>query len=108
MVFKKLNVKAKSKNGRGSLDAAAIEDAVKESWDDLSEAIRNLDDDEQERLKNHFNSLAEDENDLGDILFGDQADFEARLVNLDDAVKKQYFEALVSEEVLDRTSLEAK
>ena len=86
-----------SKNGHGPLDIAACENAVKESWDDLSEAIRNLEEKQQEELKNHFNGLVKDENDLGDILFGDKADFEARIVNLNDAVKKQYFEELVSQ-----------
>ena len=42
-IFGKLRVKCRSKQGRGSVDPAAIEEAVKDSWNELSEAIHGLD-----------------------------------------------------------------
>ena len=39
MPFGKLKVKAKVKTGRGSVDSAAVIDAVKNTWGDLQKAI---------------------------------------------------------------------
>ncbi len=41
-----MNVKARSKNGRGSKDAQNIYDSVIESWDDIKEAMVELSDDD--------------------------------------------------------------
>ena len=43
MGFGKLKVKAKAKSGRGSVDAAAVIDAVKNTWGGLQEAINAMD-----------------------------------------------------------------
>ena len=46
MAFGKLKVKAKVKSGRGSVDAAAVIDAVTNTWDDLQKAIGTMSNEE--------------------------------------------------------------
>ena len=78
-------VRPKAKPGRGGLNPEVIFDAVKESWEELQDALDALGDEEQQAVKDYFNSLIEDQDDLGDILFGDDnSDFEARVNMLDD------------------------
>ena len=48
MPFGKLKVKAKAKSGRGSVDAAACIDAVKNTWEDLQSAIKTMSEDEKD------------------------------------------------------------
>ena len=107
MAFGKLKVKARCINGRGSVDASAVIDAVKNSWSDLQDAIAGLDEAEQVELRNHFNDCIEGETDLGDILFGSADDFESRLKFLDDEVCEEYTEELMAQEVIDKAELEA-
>ena len=57
---------------------------MRDSWNDLQEALSNLDKDAQESLRNHFNDLIEGEEDLGDILFGTADEFDSRIKYLDD------------------------
>ena len=77
MPFGKLKVKARCKAARGSVNAEAVVEALTETWDDLSEAVNGLDQEEQDQLKDHFNKFIEDHDDLGEILFGDADDFVA-------------------------------
>ena len=108
MAFGKLKVKAKTKSGRGSVDPAAIIDAVKHSWNDLQTAIGTLSETEKDELRSHFNDFIEDEGDLGDILFGTADDFESRLKFLDDEVQGEYTEELIKQEVIDGAELSAE
>ena len=108
MPFGKLKVKAKAKSGRGSVDAAACIDAVKNTWGDLQAAIATMSENEKDQLKDHFNGLIEDECDLGDILFGSADDFESRLKFLDDEVQQEYVDELIKQEVIDGTDLAAE
>ena len=55
-----------------------------ENWDELRQMLEEKPEDEQEAIKDHFNRLIEDEDDLGDQLFGDADDFESRIKFLDD------------------------
>ena len=64
--FSQLKVAAKTKAGRGTKDAEAVMDALKDCWDDLSDKIKEMTESEKTELKNHFNNLIEDEDDLGD------------------------------------------
>ena len=57
MGFGQLKVKAKAKSGRGSLDAAGIEEAVNDSWDLIQDAVSSLDEAVQQQIKDHFNEL---------------------------------------------------
>ena len=84
MGFGHLKVKAKAKSGRGSTDAAAVEDAVKESWEALKDALDGLSTEDEQEMKDHFNNLIEgdDTEDLGDVLFGDLSDFEQKMCAL--------------------------
>ena len=107
MGFGHLKVKAKAKSGRGSTDAAAVEDAVKESWDALKDALDGLSAEDEQEMKDHFNNLIEgdDTEDLGDVLFGDLSDFEQKMCALNAEQKTTYFNELISSGVLDEESL---
>ena len=77
--FRALQVRAKPKPGRGNTsDPNVVCDALYEAWDELRTAIEALPETERDALKSHFNDLIEDEDDLGDHLFGDMEDAEAR------------------------------
>ena len=83
--FKSMKVKPKAKPGRGALDAGVIFDVLKESWDELQDALEEIGEEEQQAVKDYFNQLVDGENDLGESLFGDDyKDFEARINLLDD------------------------
>ena len=75
MGFSKLLVKAKAKTGRGTLSSQVIITAMKDYWKELQEAIQEMPQDEQDAFKDHFNSLIDDEQDLGNILFGNYETF---------------------------------
>ena len=58
-------------------------------------------------MKDYFNTLVEDQDDLGDILFGDDCDeFEARVNLLDDNCAKEYADGIIDKEVIDKDELE--
>ena len=108
MAFGRLRVKARCKPGRGSVDASAVIDAMINTWDDLREAIDGLEDAEKDQLREHFNSLLADEDDtLGDILFGSVDDFKQCVDVLQDDVKTDYTNELIAQEVIDKDELEA-
>ena len=99
--FAQLKVAAKTKAGRGSADAQAVIEALKDSWDDLAEAIKNMSGTDQESLKDHFNKFDSENDDLGDILFGSYDDFESRMTMLDTEAQNAYTNELKSQEVID-------
>ena len=107
MAFGKLKVKARCKPGRGSVDASAVVEAMCNTWEDLKAAIDSLEEEEKEQLKEHFNSLIEDENTLGDILFGSVDDFATTCEMLADDLKEEYTKELMAQEVIDQAELEA-
>ena len=72
--FKK--VKIIVNKGRGQIDHSAVIDALVEAWEELEDAINSLDEESQNQIRDYFNSVIEDENDLGDILFGDSESFD--------------------------------
>ena len=97
MGFGHLKVKCKAKSDRGTTDVAAVEDAVKESWVALKDALDTLSTEEEQEMKDHFNNLIKDDDmeDLGDILFGDLSDFEERMYMLSFEEKTTYFTELI-------------
>ena len=109
MGFGTLKIKAKAKSGRGSVDAAAIEEAVIEMWDEIVEATNNLAEDEQTDMKKHFNEfLANDDVDnLGDLLFGEVEDFKQAVATLSTEDKTKFFNEILKQGVLDEDSLTA-
>ena len=106
MPFGSVKIKAKVNNHRGCLDATAIEEACINSWDDIQDTMANVPEDVAAQIKEHFNTMLEDFDDLGDILFGDKSDFENSIGNLTPDQKKQYMEELVKQEILDGQSIE--
>ena len=103
MGFGKLKVKAKAKNGRGSLDAQLIEEALSDSWDTLQEALQEQDDGIEQQIKEHFNNIGDE---LGDILYGDVDDFKNAVSNLSATDKMAYFEELFAQDIIDKQSIE--
>ena len=102
MGFGKLKVKCRMRGARGTADANSIFRAVIDSWSDLTEATGNLSAEEQQAVRDHFNNLIEDQDDLGDILFGDDADeFEQRVIQLDAPLQTRYADELVNAEIID-------
>ena len=102
MGFGKLKVKCRMRGARGTADANSIFRAVIDSWSDLTEATGNLSAEEQQAVRDHFNTLIEDQDDLGDILFGDDADeFEQRVIQLDAPLQTRYADELVNAEIID-------
>ena len=86
---------------RGSADSGAVVEALKDSWQDLQNAIKNMNESDKQELKDHFNGFDEDNDDLGDILFGDFNDFEQRINLMDDAASTAYTNELQAQEVIE-------
>ena len=55
MGWQGLKVQVKPKEGRGQVDPASVIDSVMEAWDELSEAIGALPEDDQSALREYFN-----------------------------------------------------
>ena len=105
MGFGSHKVKAKAKNGRGSLDAVAIEDALTNSWDALQDSHEEQEDGVEEQIKDHFNNFNAQGN-LGDLLFGDVDDFKAGIATLSATDKQAFFDELFAQEIIDKQSIE--
>ena len=101
MGFGSLKVKAKAKNGRGSMDAQLIEDALVDSWETLQDALEEQDEGVDEQIKDHFNSFM-DGKELGTALFGDADDFKAEVATLSAADKMKFFDELFAQDIIDR------
>merc|ERR1712232_163286 len=79
VLIAKFVYRPKNKQGkRGAEDASAILDIIVENWDEIQELIEELDINDAKEYQDHFNSLIENEDDLGDILFGTVEDFKQR------------------------------
>ena len=74
---------------------------MKDDWDGLQEELSGLPEEEQESMKEHFNKLISDYDNLGDILYGDVDGFNDTVVNMDDSDKKTYTDEIVRVELLD-------
>ena len=83
------------KNNRGAIDANAIVEVLKDSWDELQDVFDQLDDDEKDQVRFHFNDFIPGEGDLGDILFGSKEEFDARVGYLDADLTKEYTDELI-------------
>ena len=102
MPFCKLKISVKTKSGRGFNDATAAEviECLVDVWDDFKEALDGLDEADSDSIKDHFNNYIEDEEDLGDIMFGAAEDFQARVKFLDDETQKKYTDEIIDKEVI--------
>ena len=99
--FRAVRRKQKSKAGRGQMDADTVIDTMKDDWDGLQEELLQLPEDEQEKMKTHFNELIDDYDTLGDILYGDIGTFNDTIANMEDPAKKTYADEIVRVELLD-------
>ena len=53
--FRAIKRKQKGKAGRGFEDAQSVIDTMKEDWEGLQEELNQLPDEEQDKMKEHFN-----------------------------------------------------
>ena len=100
--FCKIGLKKKAKSGRGTVDAEAVIEAMKDCWAELAAAIdNNMSKNEQAEMLNHFNGLFEDCDDLGEVLFGSYEDFEMRINMLDANQKATFCNELQEQEIIN-------
>ena len=86
-------------------DPGQILEAMSEVWDELQEKLDGMPEKKKEKLLEHFNSVIEGEDDLGDILFGaDFASFEKRIKTLDGDNQQKYTDDLQEMEILQKDS----
>ena len=94
--FRQIKVKTKKIDaGRGCIDPRQIVDAMAQVWDEITTTIGSLDEETQDDLKNWYNNLIEDEDDLGEILFGTVDQFEDRMRFIDDEPLEIYTDELL-------------
>ena len=93
-------LKRKAPHGRGIKDAKTIMDTVMNNWDDLVEDLQKLSDEDQNTIKEHFNSLIAGEEDLGDLLFGEMNDFKQRIEFLQEDDYDTYAKEIENEEII--------
>ena len=84
MGFDKLKVKERSKKDRAGVDSSDVIDAVLNTWGKFQERINAMGAEDKQELREHFNNFIEDEDDLGDALFGTADDFDTRMKFLND------------------------
>ena len=78
---------------------AIVLDILRENFDEVLNAFNDVDEDEQEELKDHFNQVSPE---LGDKLFGDDIDdFTTKVQGLNEDEQDQFVEALKEAELLD-------
>ena len=104
MGFGKLNIKAKAKPARGSLDAQSVEEALIDAWTALQEGLEEQDDGVEEQIRTHFNNYREGAG-LGDCLFGEADGFQSAVANLSAEEKMAYFQELFDQEIVDQQSI---
>ena len=92
----KINFRVPKKNGRGGKDKNLVIECLKDSWDDFQEKINDMSEEHQEAYREYFNELIEEEEDLGDTLFGGKAasDFDSRMGYLEDTPKQTFVDEL--------------
>ena len=95
-LFGFLKVKMTARGARGSVDPQGVYETIKENWDALQEELDKLEDEQKNQIRDHFNSIIESEDDLGDILFGEIDDFESKLDLMDSEVMKAYTDELIA------------
>ena len=104
MGFGKLNIKAKAKPARGSLDAQSVEEALIDSWEALQDGLDEQEDGIDQQIKDHFNNFRPGSN-LGDSLFGEVDEFQSAVANLSADEKMQFFDELFAQEIVDKQSI---
>ena len=99
--FRAIKRKQKAKSGRGFENADAVIDTMKDDWDGLQDELNSLPEDEQEKMKEHFNELIDDYDTLGDILYGDVGTFNDTIANMEPVAKQTYTDEILRVELLD-------
>ena len=103
----KFKIQPKSK--RGSCDPTTVIEALKENWDDFKTQLSQVNEEESDEIKQYFNELVEDDNELGDKLFHDEYDGPGNLgqalVDLGPSVVKKFTDALIETDCIDREFL---
>ena len=102
---KRLKIGVKAREGRGKAEASTVIDACHSNFRMIQDTLKEqLSDDERGTATDYFNELIEGEDDLGDILFGDDCEadaFKNRLELLTAAQQKTFTDALIDQEIID-------
>ena len=99
-----MRIKAKCRPGRGDVDTRAIIKDVIDNWDDIQSQLKtDYSEQEQQVIRDHFNNLLEDHNDLGDAIFGTKDDFEDLIATIDEEELKAFTGELIKNEALETT-----
>ena len=106
-LFRAIKLKPNAKPGRGNTsDPNVICDALCDNWDEFKQLLDALPEEEKDALRLHFNSLVDDEDDLGDTLFGDDADdAQTRFKQLGEAELEKFATELTEKGVIDKDAL---
>ena len=79
-----------------------------DSWNEIRENLNKLDDDEKEEMTEYFNEIIQDDEDrIGDVLFGedDPDTFEDVMNSLNERPKKTLCDAFINIELIDADQL---
>ena len=107
--FRKLNIQTRRKPGRsGEIDTTYVIEVLKEDWSALQDGLNTMSKEEKDAVKKYFNEICpEDDDELGDVLFGDVDDFDAQIQALNDEPKAKFVNALFDVEVLDKNHMQS-
>ena len=100
----KLNIKLQNPTGRGTFDVETIEDAIRESWEELQEGLEEQEAGVLAQIQDHFNKF-NDECNLGNYLYGDSDDFFDKVHCLNAEEKMAFFDELFEQGIFDKQNL---
>ena len=101
--FRAVKRNCKMKEGRGIEDPESVIETMRDDWDGLVGELQSLPENEKEKIKEHFNSLIDEFDNLGEILFGDIDDFNDTISGMASAKLKQYTDEILRVELIDTT-----
>ena len=91
----------KKGESRGQLNSEEIIEAICGDWEELTKELGKFGADEREQLKDHFNSLLDNHDNLGEALCGDLDDFKLIISELNSDQKEILTNELVRVEIFD-------
>ena len=86
---------------RGTDDPDVIIGIIMDNWGELQSAFKDFGSSDLDTVKEHFNALIAECEDLGDSLFGDLDDFKLSVSNLEFEQKKLFTDELIRVEIYD-------
>ena len=84
--FRRIKFELTNKATRGGKDNFEILDGIKEDWESLQTELSTLPESEKQELKDHFNSIINGFDRIGDVLFGVKDDFSELIADMEGPV----------------------